>query len=221
MEKVQPDLAKAIEYTLLRPDTTKADIERICREAILLGLHGVCIPPYFVSYARGLVDETGVKLTTVIGFPMGYSTMNAKGEETRKAIADGAHEVDVVINLSALKSENIAYVKDDLERITTLCRLSNRISKVIIEASLLDERQLMLACEICVEAGADYVKTSTGFNSSTPTTPEMVAQLKSLLPPKMKIKASGGIRTREAALGLLAAGADRIGTSSAMQIMEG
>lgn len=219
MEKLAINLASVLEYTLLKPDTTRADIERICREAILLNLRGVCLPPYFVSHAHSLLDETGIKLITVIGFPMGYSTVNAKGEETRKAIADGADEIDVVLNISALKSGNNTYVKDDLERITTLCRLSNKVSKAIIEATLLTEDELMLACEICVAAGADYVKTSTGFHGSTDE--EMVKHIRALLPPKMKIKASGGIRTRDQVERLLAAGADRIGTSSALEIVEG
>jgi len=221
MEKpiLDKDLAAAIDYTLLKPETTKKDIERLCKEAIQYGFCGVCVPPYMLATAKQLLKNNNTRLITVIGFPMGYSATNTKAEETKKAINDGADEVDMVVNVSALKSGNLSYVKDDIQSITTLCRLHSKVVKIIIETTLLTPEEIAKVCEICADAKVDFVKTSTGFFGNGADI-ETIKLLRSLLPKGIKIKASGGIRTREQAVALIKAGAARIGTSAAVDILE-
>jgi deoxyribose-phosphate aldolase len=214
----QKELASHIDHTLLRMDTSKSDVERLCREALEHSFYAVCVPPYFVGVAKNLLRESKAKVATVVGFPMGYATINVKAEETRKAFVDGADEIDMVMNVAALKSGNLNHVRDDIQSIITLCRLNNKVSKIILETGLLTQEEIEKACAICVEAGADYVKTSTGFNGPGATT-EVVELLRSLLPSKIKIKASGGIRTREDAERMIAAGASRLGTSAGLTII--
>lgn len=212
-------LAACIDHTLLRQDTTRENIEKLCREAVEYGFFGVCVPPYFVSAARTFLQNTGVRIVTVAGFPFGYNTMSAKVEETKKAIIDGANEIDFVINIGALKSGSITYLREEIESITTICRLQNRIVKVIIEAAMLTDAELQLVCELCVAAGVDFVKTSTGFSQAGGASLEMVQKLRNLLPKNIRIKASGGIRDAAFAIELLNAGASRIGTSSGMDMI--
>jgi deoxyribose-phosphate aldolase len=212
-------LTKSIEHTLLKPQTSKQDVEKLCNEAEQYGFHAVCVPPYFVSLARQLLKNSAVKVVTVAGFPMGYTNMNGKGEETKKAISDGADEIDMVMNIAAFKSGNFAYVKDDIQNIATLCRLHNKIVKVILETSILSYEEIEKACAICAEAEVDFVKTSTGFTGEGANV-EVVRFMRSILPPKIKIKASGGIKTNDFALELLEAGAIRIGTSAGVEIIE-
>ncbi len=221
MEKpiLDKDLAAAIDYSLLRPETTKKDVERLCKEAIQYGFCGVCIPPYLLATAKQLLKNNDTRLITVVGFPMGYSATNTKAEETKKAINDGADEIDMVINISALKSGNLSYVKDDIQSITTLCRLHSKVVKIIIETTLLTPEEIAKVCEICADAKVDFVKTSTGFFGNGADI-ETIKLLRSLLPKGIKIKASGGIRTREQAVALLKAGAARIGTSVAVDLLE-
>lgn len=220
MEKMTSDkeLATKIDHTILKPETTRKDVERICREAQEYGFFGVCVPPYLLAAARQFLKNTDVKLITVVGFPIGYSTSSTKAEEAKKALADGADELDMVMNVSALKSGNFAYVKDDIQSITTICRLHSKIIKVIIETTLLTEDEIAKACEICAEVKVDFVKTSTGFFGAGADV-ETVKLLRSLLPKGILIKASGGIRTKEQALELLKAGAARIGASGAVDFM--
>ena len=213
------DLAAAIDLTLLKPETTKKDVERLCKDAIQYGFYGVCIPPYLLATAKQILKNNDTRLITVVGFPMGYSATNTKAEETKKAINDGADEIDMVINISALKSGNLSYVKDDIQSITTLCRLHSKVVKVIIETTLLTNEEIAKVCEICAEAKVDFVKTSTGFFGAVADL-DTIKLLRSLLPKGIKIKASGGIRTREQAAELLKAGAARLGTSSAADFIE-
>ncbi len=212
------NIASFIDHTILRPDCTLQDVKKICAEAQQYGFAAVCIPPFFVPDAAQLLSGSPVKLSTVAGFPMGYSTTAAKVEEVKRAIDDGVDEIDVVINLCALKNNNWKYVRDDIDRVTTAARLKGKLVKVIFETGLLTEAEIAKLCEICLEVGPDFIKTSTGINGEGATV-QMVRYLSSLLQDRMKIKASGGIRTREDAERLIEAGAKRIGTSASVLIV--
>lgn len=202
-----------IEHTILKPDTTESDINRLCDEAIKHSFFGICVPPYFVKHAGIKLKDAPVKIVTVAGFPLGYNTTPAKVEEARKAIDEGAHEVDMVMNIAALKNNDLNFVENDIQSVTTLVQLKGCKLKVIIETALLSHEEKIKACEICAKAGVDFVKTSTGFASGGATV-EDVELMRAHLPANIKIKASGGIKTKEQAKALVKAGADRLGTSS-------
>ncbi|MEA3496723.1 MAG: deoxyribose-phosphate aldolase [Bacteroidota bacterium] len=212
------ELNKYIEQTLLKPDATKEQIKALCIEALEYNFVGVCIAPYFVKYANNILENSAVKIVTVVGFPMGYQSITSKVEETKKALEDGANEIDMVINISALKSKEYNHVKDGIEGIATLCRLRSKPIKVIIETCLLTEDEIIKACEICADIEVDYVKTSTGVNCEGATI-ENVKLMRKILPKKIKIKAAGGIRDYKFAKELIKAGADRLGTSSGVKIV--
>lgn len=212
------NLAPFIDHTILRPDTVAADIRQLCDEAQQWGFAAVCVPPYYVSHAARFLEESTVRVATVAGFPMGYATTAAKIEEIKRAIDDDADELDVVINLAALKTGDLKYVRDDIDRMTTMVQMKGKVIKVILETGLLTEDEIVSLCQMCWELKVDYVKTSTGFNGGGATLPT-IQLMHSLLKGEVKIKASGGIRTREDALRLIAAGADRIGTSSGVLMM--
>ena len=179
----------------------------------------VCVPPYFVQLAKKILNNTPVKIVTVVGFPFGYNTVSSKVEEVKKAINSGAHEIDMVMNIAALKSKDLSTLQNDIQSVVTACQLQNRICKVIIETGNLTEDELKLACKICVDCEADYVKTSTGYGLSGASL-ETVQLMRKILPARVKIKASGGIKNRKFAQELIQAGANRIGTSSGMAILE-
>ena len=212
-------LANLIDHTLLKPDSSLTDIEKLCHEAIQHKFAAVCIPPYFVREAKDLLADTKVKVATVIGFPMGYAATPSKVEEIKRALDEGADELDVVANVSAIKSNNWNYVKNDIDSATRAVHLKGKAIKLIIETTLLSEEEIRKVCEICKDSGVNFVKTSTGYQGGA--TVETVALLRSILPKSIKIKASGGIRTREQVEQMVAAGADRIGTSSGIAIVEG
>jgi len=212
------NLAAYIESTILKPEATLSDIKQLCEEAVEHSFAGVCVSPYYVQSARKFLKKSPVKLVTVVGFPLGYSTTSAKVEETKKAIISGADEIDMVINISALKSGDLAAVQNDIQAVVTACHLQNKICKVIIETALLTEDEIRTVCRICVDADADYVKTSTGYSTSG-ATPENVSLIKSVIPSKVKIKAAGGIRDKEMAQKLVDAGAHRLGTSSGLKLI--
>ena len=212
-------LANLIDHTLLKPDSSLTDIEKLCHEAIQHKFAAVCIPPYFVREAKDLLADTKVKVATVIGFPMGYAATPSKVEEIKRALDEGADELDVVANVSAIKSNNWNYVKNDIDSATRAVHLKGKAIKLIIETTLLSEEEIRKVCEICKDSGVNFVKTSTGYQGGA--TVEAVALLRSILPKSIKIKASGGIRTREQVEQMVAAGADRIGTSSGIAIVEG
>ncbi|MCR9286000.1 MAG: deoxyribose-phosphate aldolase [Bacteroidetes bacterium] len=214
------NLTKFIDHTILKPNCTKADIERICEEADLYQFPTVCIPPFFVKDAANILEDKLVKVGTVIGFPMGYSTTAAKVEEIKRSINDGADEVDVVVNVCAIKSEQWNYVRNDIDSATRAVHLKGKVIKIILETCLLTASEIKRVCDFCTEIGVDYVKTSTGFNGEGATN-ETVAYLKSLLPSNIKIKASGGIKSQNQAIELIEAGANRLGCSSSLQIVEG
>lgn len=212
------ELAKIIEHTHLSANTLYKDIERLCEEAKQHHFYGVCVPPYFVRDTVRLLQDTPVKTVTVIGFPMGYSTTPAKVEEVKRAIDEGVDEVDVVVNITAVKHKNWAYVRNDLDAVTRATHLKGKVIKVILETTLLEEAELIKLCQICSELDVNYVKTSTGYNG-TNATPELVRLLKNNISGTVKIKASGGIRTQSQALALVEAGASKIGTSRGIEII--
>ncbi len=212
------NLAKVIDHTLLKPTATRADIEKLCREALEHGFFSVCINPCWVSTAHELLKGSDVKTCTVIGFPLGANTTEAKVFEAQNALSNGADELDMVINIGALKGKDYQTVLQDIRQIRALG--DGFILKVIIETSELTDEEKVKACQLAAEAGADFVKTSTGFSSGGATAHD-VALMKKSIPAGMQVKASGGVRTREDAQAMLAAGATRLGASSSIKIIEG
>lgn len=212
------NLAHFIDHTILTPDCTLADIERLCLEAKQYGFTAVCVPPYYIQAAAKHLEDQPVKISTVIGFPMGYSATPAKVEEIKRAIDEGAREVDVVVNVCAIKSGNWNYVRNDIDSMTTSVHLKGKMIKIIFEVSLLSKEEIIQLCDICNKIEVNFVKTSTGFNGGGATV-TAVELLRQHLDKSIKIKASGGIRTREDAMRLLDAGAERIGTSAGVFIM--
>jgi len=211
------DLTGVIDHTILLPDCTSEDVEALCDEAHKYKFKAVCIPPYFVREVARKLQDSPVKVATVIGFPMGYSCTPAKVEEVKRAIEEGADEVDVVINICAVKNSNWSYVKNDIESMTMATHSKGKIIKIILEANLLNEEELHQLCEICNQAGVNFVKTSTGTNGGASV--EMVSILREKLKEGIKIKASGGIRNREQAEALIEVGAARLGTSAGPEIV--
>jgi deoxyribose-phosphate aldolase len=208
-----------IEHTILKPDTMESDIKKLCEEAIEHGFFGVCVPPYFVKHASIILKDSSIKIVTVAGFPLGYNTTPAKVEEARKAMDEGAHEIDMVMNIAALKNNDLNFVQNDIQSVATLVQLKGCKLKVIIETALLSNDEKVKACEICAKVGVDFVKTSTGFASSGAKLKDIELMRKNL-PASIKIKASGGIKTKEQAKDLVKAGADRLGTSSGPYLIE-
>ncbi|MHB1277513.1 MAG: deoxyribose-phosphate aldolase [Bacteroidia bacterium] len=206
-----------IEYTLLRPNARWEEIKILIDTAAEKQYLGVCIAPYFIKQAARYIKESGfkLKLVTVIGFPMGYSSVSAKVEEVKKAIMEGAEELDMVVNLSAFFSKDMAVLKNDIQSVITACHLQNKLVKVILETGALTEKEMLKLADICVASDANFIKTSTGY-FDVGAELDKVKKLKEYLPAKVKIKASGGIRTREQAEAFIAAGASRIGASTAL-----
>ena len=211
-------LAARIDHTLLRPEATEAQIAQLCEEAAAHGFASVCVPPCYVAFAAGQLVGAGVAICTVIGFPLGYATSSVKFKEAEVAMYDGATELDMVINIAALKSGKAELVQAEILDLADLCHVHQSLLKVIIETALLTEEEIVLACQLCVAGEADFVKTSTGFASRGASVAD-VALMRRSLPDTMRIKAAGGIRTREAALALVAAGADRLGSSNSVALL--
>ena len=212
------NVAGYIDHTLLKPNATLSDIRQLCAEAIEYGFAAVCIPPFYVKEAVGLLGAGKPKVATVIGFPMGYSATPAKVEEIKKAIDDGADELDVVINLCALKSENWNYVRNDIDSVCTAVHLKGKVIKIILETGLLEEDEIRQLCAICLDSKPDFVKTSTGMNGPGASL-EAVALLRQEVGGQIKIKASGGIRTPEQARLFIEAGAARLGASAGVALL--
>lgn len=215
----QMELTSVIDHTILRPDCSPEDIETLCEEAHKHSFAAVCVPPYFVKNAVRKLEESPVRVATVIGFPMGYACTPAKVEEVKRAIEEGADEVDVVINICAVKNKHWAYVKNDIDSIAMAAHSRGKIVKVILETGLLNEEELQQLCEICNQIGVDFVKTSTGVNGGGATL-KAVRFLRKNLNDNIKIKASGGIRNQKSAQKFVDAGASRIGTSSGIEIVK-
>lgn len=211
-------LASMIDHTILKPEAGKEQVETICREAREYGFASVCVNSSYVPLCAELLRDTEVKVCTVIGFPLGAMSTAAKAAEARQAIFDGAEELDMVIHIGMLKDGNNEYVEQDIHSVVEEARGKAAV-KVIIETCLLSEEEKIRACLLAKKAGADYVKTSTGFSTGGATA-EDIALMKKTVGKNMKVKASGGIRTREKAEEMRKAGADRIGTSSGIRIVE-
>jgi deoxyribose-phosphate aldolase len=217
---VPRDLARYIDHTLLKPDATAADIDRLCAEAREYGFAAVCINPTWVRRASERLRGTDVAVASVVGFPFGATTADVKASETRRAIRDGASEIDMVINIGALKSGMLDLVRDDIARVSDACREAGAANKVIIEAALLTDEEKVIACRLAKQARADYVKTSTGYASGGATVFD-VALMREAVGPRMGVKAAGGIRTAEDVEDMIAAGATRIGASAGVRIVTG
>lgn len=214
-------LAAMIDHTLLKPEATELEIKRLCEEAKRYGFGTVCINPYRVKYAAKYLEETSIVVGTVVGFPLGATTSLVKAYEAESAMKDGAREIDMVINIGALKDGNDELVYDDITEVVKTVRNYSRkaIIKIILETCLLTEKEIIKACEIAKEVGADFVKTSTGFSESGATVKD-VTLMAEIVKDELGIKASGGIRTWLDAKAMIAAGATRIGTSSGIKIIE-
>lgn len=213
------DFAKMIDHTILKADATKEDVKKLCMEAMKYGFHSVCVNSSFVYYCAQLLKDSEVKVCTVVGFPLGAMSTDGKVGETLAAIEDGAGEIDMVIHVGMIKSRDWDYVKQDIASVVEAAG-DRAIVKVILETCLLTDDEKEYACRICKEAGADFVKTSTGFSTDGAAI-EDVALLRKTVGPVMGVKASGGIRTLETAQAMVRAGADRLGTSSGIKIVEG
>lgn len=212
------EIAKMIDHTLLKADAKKEEIEKLCEEAKEHHFASVCVNPTWVSLSSSLLEGTDVKVCTVIGFPLGANTPEVKAFEAQNAISNGATEVDMVINIGALKDGNDQEVKRDIQAVVEASK--GVLVKVIIETCLLTEDEKIRACQLAVEAGADYVKTSTGFSTGGATV-EDVALMRKTVGPDVGVKASGGVRNAEGAKAVIEAGATRIGASSGIAIVNG
>ncbi|MBR4507867.1 MAG: deoxyribose-phosphate aldolase [Elusimicrobiaceae bacterium] len=210
------NIAKYIDHTILKPIAQRKDIEKLCNEAKEYSFASVCVNPCWVAYASELLKGSSVKVCTVIGFPLGANDSAVKAFEAKHAIEQGASEVDMVINIGALKAGEYDLVKKDIQAVREAS--VGKILKVIIETSYLTDEEKQRVCKICAEVGADFVKTSTGFSDGGATTQD-VALMAASAGSKVKVKASGGIRTREDALKMIEAGASRLGTSSGIKIV--
>ena len=209
-----------IDHTLLKQDATPEQIKTLCKEAKDYLFASVCINPCYVSLCKELLKGSNVKVCTVIGFPLGATTMEVKQYETEQAINNGANEVDMVINVGQLKAGNFEYVENDVKAVVNTAKRKNILSKVIIETALLTDEEKVRASLICKKAGADFVKTSTGFSTGGATVGD-VALMKYVVGSKIGVKAAGGIRSKEDAEAMIASGADRIGASASVKIVSG
>ena len=214
---VKMNYNKMIDHTVLKADTPLETVKRICDEAMEYGFASVCINPCHVAYCADYLKDSDVNVCTVIGFPLGANTSAVKAFETKDAIANGADEIDMVMNIGALKDKNYDLVRDDVKAVVEAA--NGTLVKVILETCLLTEDEIKKACELCVEAKADYVKTSTGF-STRGATIEDVRIMKEAVHGKAKVKAAGGVRTPEDMVKIVAAGADRIGTSAGCSLVK-
>lgn len=213
------NLNKYIEHTLLKQDAQKEDFEKLFNEAKEHNFLGVCINPAYIKFAKDALKDTEIKVVTVIGFPLGANKTEVKAFETSCAVADGADEVDMVINVSALKNKDYDYLKEDIKAVKIAAK--NSPLKVILETDLLTKDEIKKACELCIEAKADFVKTSTGFvkNGTGAKAEDVKLMYDTVSPFGLQVKASGGIRDKEAALQMIEAGAVRLGTSSGVKIV--
>lgn len=214
------NIAASIDHTILKPTTTIAEIEQCCSEAVQYGFAAVCVPPPFVKRAATILAPTDVRIATVIGFPFGYSVTEAKVAETILAIVDGAHEIDMVINLIALKQADWTYLQKEVSLLVEICHNKGRLLKVIIESGILSTEEIISCCEKLGPLGINFMKTSTGYAEKGASI-EAVQLMKKHLPPTVKIKASGGIRDHASASAMINAGASRLGCSASVAIVSG
>ena len=212
-------LQSYLDHTLLIPTANTEEIKALCDEAIANEFKAICINPYFASFASKILSESDVKLATVAGFPFGYNPTVAKAAEIKWAIDHGADEIDAVVNIAALKSGDYSFVRNDIETIVRSVTMRGKTIKMIVEASILTEDELKRVLEYCVESGVHYIKNSSGYQGDKATV-EMIQKLRSMLPTDIKIKASGGIKSKRQAIKLIEAGADRIGSSACLNIIK-
>ena len=212
-------LAKYLDHTMLRPEAPTEVFDKLCAEALQYGFFSVCVNSCRVAYVARKLRGTGVKVCSVIGFPLGAMASRAKAFEAHGALEDGASELDMVINIGALKARELKYVEEDIRAVRRASH-GTTILKVIIETALLSQEEKVLACELAKKAGADFVKTCTGFGGGE-ATPEDIALMRRTVGPAMGVKASGGVRTFEKAMTLISAGASRIGAVSSVAIVTG
>ncbi len=219
LTKIDPSIAALIDHTILKPDATREDILKVCREAREYHFASVCVNPYWVPLVARELAGSGVKVCSVVGFPLGATTTDAKVAETAGALRNGAQEIDMVINVGALRSGDFDAVKNDIQQVVRVAHQAGAIVKVILETALLDDTQKTTASKLAKAAGADFVKTSTGFSSSGATAHD-IALMRAAVGPEMGVKASGGIRTLQDVQTMTAAGATRIGASASVKIVE-
>ncbi len=210
-------LAVYIDHTVLKPEAAQNDVTKLCNEALEYKFASVCINPSYVKHAYSILKDSEVKVCTVVGFPLGATLPEVKAFEAVKAIENGATEVDMVINIGALKSGNLALVEEDIKAVVDACK-EKALLKVIIETCLLTDEEKVIACELSKKAGADYVKTSTGF-STAGAKAEDIALMRKTVGEEMGVKASGGVKNLEIALKMIEAGASRIGASASISIV--
>lgn len=211
------DIASKIDHTLLKPEAKKDEIKKLCNEAIEYKFKAVCVNPFYVTYCKEILENSGVKIATVIGFPLGASTTASKAFETEHAVKNGADEIDMVINIGALKDKAYKTVKEDIQAVVESA--SGKKVKVIIETALLEKDEKVKACELSMNAGASFVKTSTGFSTGGATL-EDVKLMKEIVGGKLEVKASGGIRDLKTAKEMISKGATRLGASSGVEIIK-
>lgn len=216
---MKQNIAKMIDHTVLKAFSTREDVIKVCKEAKEYGFFSVCINPTHIELANKELEGSAVKVCTVIGFPLGANTSEVKAFETKDAIAKGAHEVDMVINIGALKDKDYDLVYKDIKAVVDAAN-KEALVKVIIETCYLTDEEKKIACELSVKAGADYVKTSTGFGTGG-STPEDIKLMRDVVGPNIGVKASGGVRTTEDAIKVIDAGASRIGASASISIATG
>ena len=213
-------IARCIDHTLLKPEATEEDVRKLCLEAKEYGFAAVCVHPPYVRLVSQLLGGTPVKVCTVVGFPLGAHVPEVKAHEARRAVADGAEEIDVVINIGALKSGDDELVYRDIRRVVDVCHEEGVLVKVIIEASYLTDGEKIETCQLACRAGADYVKTSTGFGPGGATVQDVILMREAVKGSSVGVKAAGGVRTYDDAKKMIEAGATRIGTSTGVQIVE-
>lgn len=209
-------LASYIDHTILKPEAQRAEVERLCEEAIRFHFASVCVNPCWIPLVAGKLQGSGVLACCVVGFPLGATPAECKAHEAAVCVRDGAQEVDMVINVGALKDRDLALVRDDIAAVRQAC--GKVTLKVIIETCLLTDEEKVIACQLSCEAGADFVKTSTGFSKGGATAAD-IALMRRTVGPELGVKASGGIRTQADALAMIAAGASRIGASAGISII--
>ncbi|HEY2828828.1 MAG TPA: deoxyribose-phosphate aldolase [Thermoanaerobaculia bacterium] len=216
-----PDkLVKLIDHTILKPEATAEDIEKLCNEAKQYRFYSVCLNPVWVPKARTLLRGTDVKICAVVGFPLGAQSPEIKTLEARRALREGAKEIDMVVNIGALKSKDDLLVARDIRGVVEVCDEARAVSKVILETALLTDEEKVRGCQLSMKAGADFVKTSTGFSKSGATVEDVALMARTVAPRKLGVKASGGVRTYEDVVKMVQAGATRVGSSNSVKIVE-
>ena len=213
------ELVKYIDHTLLKPEATEEQVDKLCAEAAKHHFYSVCVNSSWAEHCARKLGGTGVKVCAVVGFPLGAMDSRAKAFEARTAIANGANEIDMVMNVGAMKAKNLKVVKEDILSVRRACR-SGIILKVILETCMLTDEEKVLACQISKDAEADFVKTSTGFNKSGATVADVML-MRRTVGPKMGVKAAGGVKSYEDAIAMIRAGATRLGTSSGVLLVSG